>query len=265
MSPTAATRSGARVVLGPGVVVYLGAAGHAEAHAHSAVQLVWAREGTLSLALPDRTVEASAALVPANVRHAVSAEGQRVALLLVERHGRAGMALERLAQELLGVDLGPRLGALAPPPRGAPPADALAWARRALSALGVHAPRPRPSRPTRIAIAHVEAWLDRRPRLAEAAARAGLSPSHLTDRLTEEVGIPFHRFVLWLRLRRAVEAFRAGASLADAATAAGFSDAVQLSRTFRAMVGLGPADLLPVAELAGSLSPGEGDWAERAA
>ncbi len=56
-------------------------------------------------------------------------------------------------------------------------------------------------------------------------------------------GVPFRRYLLWLRLIGAVNAAASGASLTDAAYAAGFSDSAHLSRTFRRMFGLAPSDL----------------------
>jgi AraC-like DNA-binding protein len=52
------------------------------------------------------------------------------------------------------------------------------------------------------------------------------------------------RYVLWLRLQRAVAALSSGRSVTDAAYAAGFSDAAHLSRTFRRMLGCPPRDLV---------------------
>jgi methylphosphotriester-DNA--protein-cysteine methyltransferase len=51
---------------------------------------------------------------------------------------------------------------------------------------------------------------------------------------------------VWVRLRRAAEALRAGQSLADAAITAGFADQAHLTRRMREMMGLTPAAVLPV-------------------
>lgn len=103
------------------------------------------------------------------------------------------------------------------------------------------------------AAVYVESAIDGKPQLTEAAGRAGVSPTRLTHVFTREVGIPFRRFVLWTRLKHAVAATQAGHDLTEAAVAAGFSDSAHLSRTFRAMFGLSPSLVLPLAELVGSL------------
>ena len=58
--------------------------------------------------------------------------------------------------------------------------------------------------------------------------------------------MPLARWRVWTRLRRAAEALKGGQTLADAATAAGFSDQAHLTRQMREMMGLTPAALLPI-------------------
>jgi transcriptional regulator GlxA family with amidase domain len=60
---------------------------------------------------------------------------------------------------------------------------------------------------------------------------------------TESIGIPLRRYLAWLRLQRAAAAIVGGTPLAEAALAAGFSDAAHMSRTFRAMLGMTPSSL----------------------
>jgi AraC-like DNA-binding protein len=105
------------------------------------------------------------------------------------------------------------------------------------------------------ALAYLDATLDERPRLVQAAHAAHISPSRLTHLFSEEVGIPFRRFVLWLRLRRAAEYVWRTGSLTEAAHAAGFSDLAHFSRVCRAMFGVAPSGLLAMAPIAASSSP----------
>ncbi len=53
----------------------------------------------------------------------------------------------------------------------------------------------------------------------------------------------FRGYVLWLRIYDTLSALGSGASLTDAALAAGFSDAAHFSRTFRRVFGLAPSQL----------------------
>jgi len=89
-------------------------------------------------------------------------------------------------------------------------------------------------------------------RLAEAEAvsldvvaeSVGLSPSRFMHVFTTSVGVPLRPYVLWLRLQCGARELAHGKSIADAAYAAGFSDAAHLTRTFRRMLGATPRQVL---------------------
>jgi AraC-like DNA-binding protein len=75
-----------------------------------------------------------------------------------------------------------------------------------------------------------------------------LSPSRFAHLFTEQVGLPFRRYVLWRRLTRAMLAVGRGSTLSAAAHACGFADSAHLTRACYQMLGLAPSVLL---------SPGE--------
>jgi AraC-like DNA-binding protein len=77
--------------------------------------------------------------------------------------------------------------------------------------------------------------------LAQLAAAAQLSPSRFQHVFTAEVGVPFRRYRLWQRLRTAIKEASLGATLTDAAHAAGFADQAHFSRTFRSAFGAPPS------------------------
>lgn len=74
-----------------------------------------------------------------------------------------------------------------------------------------------------------------------AAAAVGLSPSRFQHLFTAEVGVPFRRYRRWQRLRSAIRVAAAGASLTEAAYAAGFADQAHFTRAFRATFGAPPS------------------------
>ena len=74
--------------------------------------------------------------------------------------------------------------------------------------------------------------------LSQFAKEAALSPSRLRHRLVEIVGMPFRPYLRWLRLQRAMKFIAGGASLTEAAYAAGFADGAHLSRTMRRHFGI---------------------------
>jgi len=96
-------------------------------------------------------------------------------------------------------------------------------------------------------IARLLGWvatrLDQTVSLGDAASLLGLSKARTRHLFVEQTGLSLRTYILWLRLTRAVEMFAAGASLTEAAHAAGFSDSAHLSRTFRRMFGVSAASL----------------------
>jgi AraC-like DNA-binding protein len=72
---------------------------------------------------------------------------------------------------------------------------------------------------------------------------AGLSASRFQHVFRREFGVAGRPYIRWLRLQRAACDLIAGASLSQAAHAAGFSDTAHISRTFRSTVGVAPSDI----------------------
>jgi AraC family transcriptional regulator len=73
---------------------------------------------------------------------------------------------------------------------------------------------------------------------------AGRSPFHFTRVFTRSVGVTPYRYVVHLRLRRALELIRERRSgLAEIAAATGFSDQSHLSRWVRRVHGVSPTQL----------------------
>ncbi len=243
---------GGRLFLDAGTILFVGPGGAAEPHAHHAVQLVWALDGDVTVTF-DAPLRRRAALVPADLPHALDSTGRRVAIMYVEPHGALGRALDRRARSNLGAEVVGSLEQISFPAIELSVPEAAAWCEHVLAALGATEQTTPLSSVSRRAIAYIEAAIDGMPQLAEAARRVGMSPSRLTHVFSREVGIPFRRFVLWTRIKRAVAATQAGDDLTQAAVAAGFADSAHLSRTFRAMFGLSPSLVLPLAELIGSL------------
>ena len=76
--------------------------------------------------------------------------------------------------------------------------------------------------------------------LADLSRAVGLSEARLRALAKRDLGVPLTKVAGYRRLATAAEVIAEGASLADAAAAAGFADQAHLTRTFKAMVGLTP-------------------------
>jgi AraC family transcriptional regulator len=91
---------------------------------------------------------------------------------------------------------------------------------------------------------YVLAHLDEPIEVAALASVAGRSPFHFTRVFARSVGVTPHRYVVHLRLLRAVELVRDGRSgLAEIAARTGFADQSHLSRWIRRVHGVSPSQL----------------------
>lgn len=220
------------------------------AHAHHAIQATFSLEGWMALESGGERIEGRAVAVAADASHVFTASG-RVAFLFVEPESPAGRALaaklfrERALATLDTSGVGELLGQLAERHEfagaGATPlaalgrdlVDRIACTCRA----GTLDPR------VQAMIDYAAANLDKPITLASATSHIGLSPSRLRHLFVDETGLAFKTYVLWLRIRHALELYAAGAPLTEAAHEAGFADSAHLSRTFRRTFGVPAASL----------------------
>src|SRR5262249_17175562 len=87
--------------------------------------------------------------------------------------------------------------------------------------------------------AYILAHLDERIDVAALADIAGRSPFHFSRVFARSVGVTPHRYVVHLRLKRAVALLREGAcGLAEIAARTGFADQSHLSRWVRRVHGV---------------------------
>lgn len=239
------------LVVGNGVAVYRGPGSSAARHRHDAVQMVWSLDDPFVLRLEHRDLRARVAVVPARGEHALEAARSRLILLLVEPTGPTGAALDRFAAAHVGVDLAELFADVPAPPPGSAE-ELMAWGRRLIDRAAGAVPPARGAGPRSEVLAaarHVTTHLEGVPRLAEVAALVALSPRQLSRSFTREIGMPFRRYIVWSRLRRALFAVRDGADLTTASAAAGFADSAHFSRVFRAVFGLVPSEILPLLEV----------------
>ena len=90
------------------------------------------------------------------------------------------------------------------------------------------------------ALSFLRASPDRYDSIDALAERVHLSPSRFAHLFKQQVGVPVRRYVLWQKMRRALDLAMAGDSLTTAALSAGFADSAHLSRTVRAIMGVAP-------------------------
>jgi AraC family transcriptional regulator len=240
-----------------GGAIFVGTAGEIPAHAHQAIQLCFLFEGRIRLRAGDDDAwsDYDIAVVPS--QHPHSMDGGTVhfgATLFVEPETREGRILaERYLRDgIAAVDrtpagaVLPELLAAARKQRGR--AAIVELARRVVQSLTQHA-EPSVTSDARVlrAVKYVNDHLAAPLTLEQVAKVAYLSPSRFRHLFVQQTGMGLRQYILWRRLVSVWERRMEGASLSEAAHAAGFADSAHLTRTSRSMMGI-PPSLMDVVE-----------------
>lgn len=85
--------------------------------------------------------------------------------------------------------------------------------------------------------------------LNQLAEHVCLSESRLSHIFKAEIGIPIQRYLLWYKVVQTAFNIGRGMTLTDAAEEAGFADSAHFSRTFRAMFGTTPSQIIKPSRL----------------
>ncbi|MEL6893034.1 MAG: hypothetical protein AAFP84_15690, partial [Actinomycetota bacterium] len=86
------------IVLGPGVVVYLGPGATAARHRHDAIQIICSPARPVVVGTDAGTITTHAAIIESREAHHFQADGAPIAIVLIEPSGRAGRRLDAVAQ-----------------------------------------------------------------------------------------------------------------------------------------------------------------------
>lgn len=220
-------------------------------HAHHAIQIVMAFDGRVAIrGEHDEWREGPGVVVQADVVHSFDCQGASAAMFFVDPESNEGTWLRSsLAQEITVVPEPPLVGPVSALRTFAErPLEALelgALTRHCVQALSPGAP-PARRMDDRVStvLRQIHAADELRISLEDAAEMAFLSPSRFSHLFTEQMGLPFRKYVLWRKLTRAMVAIGRGQTIADAAHGADFADAAHLTRTFYQMVGMAPSALM---------------------
>jgi len=244
-----------RILFWPGGSLWMGLArGGSELHAHHAIQIAFGIEAPIKLrtSSDEQWTEYTGAMIGPDVAHEYMATGHLVANLFLEPESAIGRRLikrfdlacvTRLDTEMADTLIRPLSGLFRADADDAVLMEETLRIFRELS--GVDAPHtPADPRVARV-IDWVHAHIDEPLPLRAAAGLAHLSESRFRHLFVAETGIAFRPYVLWARVKRAVEIGFGGVSWTDAAMGANFADQAHLTRTCRRMFGLSPSALTP--------------------
>lgn len=238
--------------LTPAGGLFLGSGSETSLHTSHAYKICIAAHGEFFLSDSARAapVRCAAAVIPPDRPHLIDARGAMLALFYLVPEQAAGQRLSAALrgkgifapQQSLVARLAPRLRRYLT--AGASPEEASETCEYLFNNLAPEACLAR-SLDGRVqaALDYLDATLSTRVTIAEVARAVALSPSRLEHLFREVVGIPIKRYLLWHRVRRAVELMPDHYKLSDLAQTAGFADSPHLSRAFRRMLGVPPSSL----------------------
>jgi AraC-like DNA-binding protein len=225
-------------------------------HTHHAIQMAVVADGVARLRTEDGDWrEYAAAAVQSDVAHSLETSGTLGGLLLIDPESREGRWLQSCLKEPISSMLPERIEAARvalrkfweQPPDAAGTADFVSFLVRQFG-TGMMPMHTIDARVAKV-IEHIQQMDSRVVSLDKVAGLVFLSPSRFAHLFTDEVGIPFRRYLLWRRLTRAMVLVSRGATLSRAAHGAGFSDSAHFTRTFYQMFGIPPSAMLNQGEM----------------
>lgn len=233
----------ARMGLGWGE--FVGVAGDNAPHSHHAVQVMLSEQPQRLWTAASGWQAVHGALLGPELSHQLGSNGLPVRLIYIEPHSEAGRRLMAV------LDNGLRVLTLDECKAALRALDSHETPDRALTEVLSPATKDLSRKD---GDGDIERWIASLPtslpdRLTAAACarQLGLSSSRFLHRFRAHTGLPLRPYLRWRRLLVALRAAMQGASLTDAAHAAGFSDAAHFTRTFRRHFGMAPSALTTMA------------------
>lgn len=219
--------------------VSFGPLNEAPLHTHPIAQITLGIEAPLRIHGASGPIDAWAVFIPPEALHRSEPSNHApLTVYLDPAHALARSLAGRGYREVTALDVPPEqraaLAGLSPAHRSCAEARV-----RFESLLACYGNRASPSLDPRVtrALRLLRSDDGKQIGLAALAKAVGLSAERLRHLVREQVGMPFSRYRLWLRLGDAAETILAGASFTDAAHVAGFADSAHLARTFRQVFG----------------------------
>ncbi len=221
------------------------------AHAHHAIQIVVALDGSVAISGGDgEWHETRGLVVRPDAEHSFDCNGAFGVMVFVDPESGEGAWLSTSLRQDITIVPDTRLETIVPALRtfAEQPddsTDVASLVRQCIQGLrpGLAPTRRLDSRVTTV-LAAIRASDDLRMSLDDAADKACLSSTRFAHLFKDQVGLPFSRYMLWRKLTRAMVAVASEGTIAAAAHAADFADAAHLTRTFYQMVGMAPSVLM---------------------
>lgn len=223
----------------------------AETHRHSFVQAAISLTGTFAIEVGGQEIDCAGIVIDSNTAHRLHAAGHPLLMLLIDRTSRLAAAFRegtgeagyRLIDAERAKDAAEFVRSEQPNIR--PEADGYArFLESLLQRLGVDSVRPAlaDSRVKEL-IERVRACTDSEHSIERYARELGLSASRLSHLFKENVGVSLGGYLLLHKLQKASYLIFRGASITEAALAAGFDTPSHFANTSRKLLGMTARDI----------------------
>ncbi|MEO5978618.1 MAG: helix-turn-helix domain-containing protein [Chryseolinea sp.] len=232
------------------MVVFWGANIRTKPHAHHALEIVLSYESSLTVIHKEQHFNAKGIILKANVKHETFGQGSAI-FIYFDPESHFARKFNILLKELHVIPL----------------ADEIALALMTFLENGMREGfsetsikdylldvffHPEPLYPINSSvderignvISYIQTNLGRTTAMKELTERACLSESRLFHLFKAEIGIPIRKYILWCRVRKALQLVIDGCSLTQAAKRSGFADLAHLNRTFVSFFGASPSHFL---------------------
>lgn len=228
-----------KIYVWPQRVLLLGSGFASAEHRHHAAQFAFGLDGPVIFENPRSGRQCSEMLlISPNTPHSHPAFGALGFLYLEPETTEWASFAAHISGDLVNLPFNERLRSVA---RDAAAGDAAAALSLVGDLIGKYPTSALPDDAMVLqTIENIRRSLDGPIRLAALAKAVHRSPSRVAHRFRQATGVSMRRYVLWCRLRAALDAALRGSNLTDAAHLAGFADSAHLSRTFRSMFGVAP-------------------------
>lgn len=236
-----------RLILWPHRILYLGTSPDNELHCHHAAQLCVSLDHPLRYrATPkSRWSSSQGVFIPPDHPHQIDAGDARIMALYLEPESDEYTARDpRRALQALNPG-SEKLDALRALVESNIDAGAALATCMSIFKFGSDKPKLSPRRDARVqtVVERIRREPGRTFSARDLAESVYLSPSRLSYIFRKQTGIPIRRFIVWSRTRSVILNAIQGATLTEAAHAAGFSDAAHMSNAFRRLFGFAPSAL----------------------
>jgi AraC-like DNA-binding protein len=240
-----------QIYLWPNKAIYFGTSPDNDVHAHHAVQICIGLDKEISVQnYRTQMIHTGHCIVIfEDIPHKLFAQDNQIVAIYLESEDRRNQqfltALRQNRNDGIGILplTGKELGSISQQLFTDVDIDKV-W-KTVNEAIGlVYSPSPSPRPEDKRVRAVIDIIASQRGRsidLAFLSSKVFLSPSRLTHLFKQEVGIPINRFIVWWRVRAAIEQLSMSATLTEAAHASGFSDLPHMSKTFKQLFGFTPS------------------------